>query len=93
MSNISFDEAFHSPKGRSDSNNARRLRRAQRQLRQAMARELTERQAQVVELHFFQQMSQSDIARELGVHPSTVSRTLHRATLRLHRVLRYTMDA
>lgn len=53
--------------------------------------ELTARQQQVLTLFFDQQMNMTEIAAELGVHRSTVSRTLHRAMDRLYRVLRYAL--
>ena len=37
-----------------------------------------------------QGLGYTEIARKLGVHPSTVSRTLKRAQERLRRCLRYT---
>ena len=66
------------------------LERLRRNLRQARERELTPRQQQILELRYDRQLSVTEIARELGVHPSTVSRTLKRAQERLRRCLRYT---
>jgi RNA polymerase sigma-70 factor (ECF subfamily) len=40
-------------------------------------------------MHFDQDQSVSQIARELEVNPSTVTRTLQRAKRRLYRCLRY----
>ena len=70
--------------------NALQMERLRRNLRQARERELTHRQRQLLELHYDRQLSVTEIARELGVHPSTVSRTLKRARQRLQRCLRYT---
>ena len=70
--------------------NALQMERLRRNLRQARERELTPRQRQLLELHYDRQLSVTEIARELGVHPSTVSRTLKRARQRLQRCLRYT---
>ena len=55
----------------------------------ALEDELTEKQKQVVQLYYIRQMPMSDIAEEMGVHVSTVSRTLKRARLRLRRCLKY----
>ena len=69
--------------------NHERLERLRRNLRKAREQELTPRQAQMLRLYFDQGQSMVQIAQELGVHPSTVSRTLQRAKKRLYRCLRY----
>lgn len=71
--------------------NSEQLARLRKNLRLARERELTPCQRRVVDMHFDQQMRVSDIARELGVHPSTVTRTLQRAMARLRRCLRYSL--
>ncbi len=71
--------------------NALRLERLRRNLRQARRQELTGRQQQVLTLFFDEQMNMTEIAAVLGVHRSTVSRTLHRAMDRLYRALRYAL--
>lgn len=69
--------------------NSERLGRLRRNLPKAVAQELTPRQRQMVELYFTQSMTMPQIAGELGVAISTVSRTLRRARERLYRALRY----
>jgi len=69
--------------------NEERLSRLRRNLRQARERELTARQRQMLALYYDRGMKMNQIARELGVHPSTVSRTIRRAKERLYRYLRY----
>ena len=69
--------------------NQLQLERLRRNLRTAREQELTPRQRQMLELRYDRQMSVTEIARELGVRPSTVSRTLARARERLRRCLRY----
>lgn len=71
--------------------NGEQLARLRRNLRLARERELTPCQRQVLEMRFEQQMRVSEIARELGVNPSTITRTLQRATERLRRCLRYSL--
>lgn len=71
--------------------NSVRLERLRRNLRQAREEELTPHQKQVLELHYDKQMSVTEIARHLGVNPSTVSRTLKRAQTRLRHYLQYTL--
>ena len=69
--------------------NDEQLSRLRRNLRQARERELTARQQQVLALYYDQGMNMPQIAKELGVNRSTVSRTLRRARARLYRCLRY----
>ena len=70
--------------------NSLQLERLRRNLRRAREKELTPRQRQVLELHYDQKLSVTEIAQRLGVNPSTVSRTLRRARDRLRRYLQYT---
>ena len=58
-------------------------------LRRAMDEELTPRQLQMVTLYYLQEKKMSEIADELGVHISTVSRTISRGKARLRKCLRY----
>ncbi len=67
------------------------IQRLKRNLRMARREELTPRQRQMLKMRFDQKMSVTDIARELGVNKSTVSRTIRRAKTRLYRCLRYTL--
>ncbi len=46
-------------------------------LREALARELTAKQREAVELHFFEGLSQGEIARRLGVSQQVVQKRLH----------------
>ncbi len=55
----------------------------------ALHEELTERQAQMVEMYYAREMRMQDIADDLGLNVSTVSRTLARARQKLVRGLRY----
>ena len=69
--------------------NALQLERMKRNLRIAREKELTPRQRCMLELYYDQQMSVTEIAHELRVNVSTVSRTLQRARNRLRRYLQY----
>lgn len=71
--------------------NSERLERLRRSLRQAREQELTPRQRQLLELYYDQGLSIPQIAGELGLNRSTVSRTLRRARDRLYRCLRYAL--
>ena len=55
----------------------------------AIAKELTARQAQMVRLYFLDQRTMKEIAEELSVNPSTVSRTLSVARAKLRRCMRF----
>lgn len=65
--------------------------RLRRNLRLALEQELTPRQKEMVALYFHQRMTIPQIAKELSVNRSTVSRTLRRAKDRLYRCLRYAL--
>lgn len=71
--------------------NAQQLQRLRRNLRLARQQVLTPRQQQVITLFFEQQMNMTEIAQQLGIHRSTVSRTLQRAKKRLYQALRYSL--
>ena len=71
--------------------NQEQLERLLRNLRKARVQELTPRQQQMLSMRFEQNMSGAEIARELGLNRSTVSRTLRRAEKRLRRCLQYAL--
>ena len=48
---------------------------------------LTQRQAQIMSMYYLQQHSMADIAKEIGVNPSTVSRALESSRRKLQKVL------
>ncbi|MBR6677768.1 MAG: sigma-70 family RNA polymerase sigma factor [Oscillospiraceae bacterium] len=93
MRDIHFDERYsasYDPFTPPQGDNHKRLRRLRRYLPEAME-DLTERQKEMVRMHFFDEKTVSDIARELEVNRSTVSRCLSRAEKRLLRTLRFTL--
>lgn len=65
------------------STNQRQREEYRRFLYRAVKTQLTQRQRQVVMMHFFQGMSLCAIAEELHVHPSSVTRMMQRALGRL----------
>ena len=69
--------------------NGEQLDRLKRNLRRARAQELTPRQRQMLRLYFDEGKNMAEIARELRVARSTVSRTIARAKGRLYRCLKY----
>lgn len=71
--------------------NSLQLERLRRNLRLAREKELTPRQRHLLQLHYEQQLSVTEIAKLLDVNASTVSRTLTRARNRLRHYLQYTL--
>lgn len=64
--------------------------RLKQNLRRALMEELTEKQRQYALMYYGRRMTMPEIAEELGLNRSTVSRTLRRVRSRLQRVLKYT---
>lgn len=58
-------------------------------LRRAINSELTKRQRQLIGMYYIEQMPMHDIADELGLHISSVSRTIKRGRERLKSALSY----
>lgn len=71
--------------------NRRQIQRLLTNLPLAVEQELTPRQRQILDMRFNRGMRVSDIARELGISKSAVSRSLARTTDRLFRALRYSL--
>ena len=69
--------------------NSEAIARLRRNLRRVRREELTSRQAEMLHLYYDLGMSIPQIAREQGVHKSSVSRTLRRGRERLKRYLQY----
>lgn len=93
MHNISSETAASLRRWRTEDaeTNREQLARLIAHLPVAVREELTDRQRQVLTMHFYEEKTVCQIARELHLNPSTVSRTLQRATQRLYRILRYTV--
>lgn len=80
MKNIPFE----------DNASVRLPLKVQRQrLHRVIREELTEKQRRTLLAYYFQEMTIPQIAKQQGVHKSTVCRTLHRAENKLRRFLRY----
>ena len=71
--------------------NSELLTRLHRNLRLAREQELTPRQQEVLALYYDQGLNIPQIAAQLGVNCSTISRTIRRARQRLYRCLRYSL--
>ncbi len=75
----------------SAEDNHQRIQRLLRYLPVAMKEDLTPRQQQLLQMFYYDGKTVTDIARELSINKSTVSRTLHRARDRLRKSLRYAL--
>ena len=73
--------------------NSRQLDRLKENLARALRQDITDRQRQYLQLYYDQGLTMPQIARQLGVNKSTVSRTIHRGEARLRRCLRYGADS
>jgi len=60
-----------------------------RAVAQALEEELTQRQREMVRLYYIEQYPMREIARQLEVNPSTVTRTLQVARAKLKVCLQY----
>ncbi len=69
--------------------NSEQLQRLRRNLRRARQAELTARQAEMLHLYYDLGLTMTQVARELGVNKSSVSRTIARGRERLRRCLQY----
>ena len=73
----------------SGEDNEEQMERLRRNLKRVRDMELTDRQAEMIHLYYDLGMSIPQIAREQGVHKSSVSRTLKRGRERLKKYLQY----
>jgi len=55
----------------------------------AIYEELTDRQRELINLYYIEQMSMTEIAQRLDLSPSTIRRTLKRGRGRLKKYLKY----
>lgn len=58
-------------------------------VRICMREELTDRQRELIEMYYLKGMSMTEIANELGVSISTVSRTIMRGKARIRKYFKY----
>ena len=69
--------------------NAKTRERLLINLRRAIREEITEKEWQAMQMYYVHQIKMTDIARELGVNISTVSRNISRGRAKLKKCLRY----
>ena len=73
------------------NSNRRQIEFMRNALKKAIKSELTERQQYILTEYYFKERSMTDIARELGITKSTVSRHISRSKERLKQSLKYGM--
>lgn len=95
MTNTSFNPldlaGLQTWKAQQGEDNHLRMERLLGNLNTAMSEELTARQRQMLQMHFFQGKTVTAIADELSLSKSTVSRTISRSIDKLFRALRYSL--
>ena len=69
--------------------NAKTRERLLLNLRRAIREEITDKEWQAMQMYYVRQIKMTDIADELGVNVSTVSRNIRRGREKLRRCLRY----
>lgn len=69
--------------------NGEQMERLRRNLKKVRRQELTPRQEEMIHLYYDLGLNMPQVARQLGVTKSTVSRTLARGKKRLKRYLQY----
>ena len=77
---------FHRSLGGGNSHSINKMKRI---LQQAIQNELTDKQKKCLTLYYYNQMKMKDIAKELGLNISTVSRHISTATKKLKRIAQY----
>lgn len=74
------------------ADNHEQLAVARRALRDVLEHELTPQQRATIYLRYYEGLRPCEIARRQGVHPSTVTRSLQRARLRIYKCMRFYFD-
>ena len=69
--------------------NSLQLERLYRNMREVRSRELTQRQQELLTLHYDEGLTVTEIARQQGISCSAVSRTLARGRDKLRKYLQY----
>lgn len=65
---------------------------AKKALRHVIAEKLTDRQREAIYLRYYEGLRQCEIARRLGVNPSTVTRLLQHAQKRIKDYMQFYID-
>ena len=84
-----YDEFAYLDYTRSDNTNREERRKMKIILSKAVLEELTELQRICLTEYYLKGRKKKDIAKELSVHPSTVTRHIHRAEEKLRHIASY----
>lgn len=72
-----------------ENSNDEKLRNISRCMRRVINCELTERQKQIVMMYYYEDKNMNEIAVNLDVSPSTVSRSIASSRKKIFRILKY----
>lgn len=75
------------------ADNSKEISRLKRNLIRALQEDVTPKQRQALLLYYAEGLNMREIAEQLGVDKSTISRTIKRGERRLQRCLRYGAEA
>ena len=92
MDALNFDKDYLKTLLYSHGDNSDKIAELQKLLIRAIEKKLTDRQREVIELKYFNNYKGKEIAKELGISASTVSRTLKSAEKNLKSALEIFMD-
>ena len=91
---LDFDKGFlQQLMNPNPSTNIAHLQAIKQALPVVLQEELTERQRQIILMHYYEGLKDAQIARELEICPSTILRTRRRAEKRIYHALRFLVNA
>lgn len=93
MKKISYELLFRSDEAlaakKPGANNHTQMEQLKKMLVDVIQNELTPRQQEILDMYYYRNMTEVQIAQQLGVHKSTVCRTKQRGLKTIHRFLKY----
>lgn len=88
---LEFDRSFVQELMNQPATNSTNMKIAKEMLKDSIAEDLTSNQKKMVYLKYYEQLKNKEIAEQLGLDASTVSRTLKRARERIKKSMRLYM--
>ncbi len=89
MDALEFDKKISELSSEEASDNSELIGKVKSTMARVIKNELTKRQREIIVMYYYKEMGVSEIAQELSVAPSTVSRTIKRAREKIYRFLKY----
>lgn len=93
MKTVSFDHLFESDMLKTfktkENSNSKKISNIKNIVFSIIKNELSEKQRKILNMYFVQKMTYSQIANQLNVNKSTVSRTKSRAFQTIYKILQY----